>query len=275
MDASQGRVVLITGASSGIGRACAELLSARGHTVYGTSRQPLADAPRRWKWLALDVTQDDSVRRAVDAVLAAEGRIDVVVNNAGYALAGALEDSSLDEARRQLDTNLLGVLRVCKAVLPSMRERKAGLFIHISSLGGAVGLPFQGLYSASKFALEGLTESLRQEVASFGIEATLVQPGDVKTRITENRVLASQSGPGSVYRAQFETALATIEAEERAGVPPEDVARTVVTLVENGTVRVRYPVGRLAQRVAVMAKWVLPSRTFERLVMSVYGLSRG
>ncbi|WP_163989627.1 SDR family oxidoreductase [Pyxidicoccus caerfyrddinensis] len=274
MVASQGRVVLITGASSGIGRACAELLSERGHTVYGTSRQPLTEAPKGWRWLELDVTRDDSVRRAVDAVLAAEGRIDVVVNNAGYALAGSLEDTSIEEARQQFETNLLGVLRVCKAVLPSMRERRSGLFIHISSLGGAVGLPFQGLYSASKFALEGLTESLRQEVAPFGIQATLVQPGDVHTRITENRVLASQSGQGSAYRAPFETALKTIEADERDGVPPEDVARTVLELLEHGRVRVRYSVGKLVQRAAVMAKWVLPSRAFEALVMSLYGLSR-
>ncbi|WP_164008801.1 SDR family oxidoreductase [Pyxidicoccus trucidator] len=274
MDASQGRVVLITGASSGIGRACAELLSARGHTVYATSRQPGADAPTAWKWLELDVTRDDSVQRAVDAVLAAEGRIDVVVNNAGYALAGALEDCSVEQARQQLDTNLLGVLRVCKAVLPSMRARKSGLFIHISSLGGAVGLPFQGLYSASKFALEGLTECLRIEVAPFGIEATLLQPGDVKTRLTENRVLASQAGPGSAYQVQFETALRTIEADERDGVPPEDVARRVLELLERGPVRVRYSVGKLVQRAALLAKWVLPSRTFEQLLMSLYGLSR-
>ena len=274
MVASQGRVVLITGASSGIGRACADLLGEHGHIVYGTSRQPLADAPKGWRWLELDVTSDDSVQRAVATVLAAEGRIDVVVNNAGYALAGALEDTSIEEAKQQLDTNLLGAMRVCKAVLPSMRERRAGLFIHISSLGGEVGLPFQGLYSASKFALEGLTESLRQEVAPFGIQATLVQPGDVRTRITDNRVQARQSGPGSAYRASFEKALRTIEADERAGVPPEDVARRVLELLEKGSVRVRYSVGKLAQRAAVVAKSVLPSRTFELIVMSLYGLSR-
>ncbi|MBZ4418734.1 SDR family oxidoreductase [Myxococcus sp. RHSTA-1-4] len=274
MVAVQGRVVLITGASSGIGRACAELLSARGHIVYGTSRQPGAEAPPGWRLLEMDVTRDDSVQRAVDVVLAREGRIDVVVNNAGYALAGALEDISVEEAHRQLDTNLVGVLRVCKAVLPSMRERSSGLLVHISSLGGVVGLPFQGLYSASKFALEGLTESLRLEVAPFGIQATLVQPGDVRTRLTENRVKAQRSGPGSAYQAPFETALRTIEAEERAGVPPEEVARTVLELMEGGPVRVRYSVGKLAQRAAVLAKWVLPSRTFEQMVMSLYGLSR-
>ena len=137
---------------------------------------------------------------------------------------------------------------------------------------GAHGLPFQGLYSASKFALEGLTESLRQEVAPFGIQAPLVQPGDVKTPLTENRVLASQAGPGSAYREHFETVLGTIEADERAGVPPEDVARTVLELVAGGPVR--YSVGKLVQRAAVLAKWVLPSRTFEQLLMSFYGLSR-
>jgi NAD(P)-dependent dehydrogenase (short-subunit alcohol dehydrogenase family) len=274
MNASHGRVVLITGASSGIGRACAELLSARGHTVYGTHRQPGVEAPSGWRLVELDVTRDDSVRRAVDALLAREGRIDVVVNNAGYALAGALEDISVEEARRQLDTNLLGVLRVCQAVLPSMRERRSGLIINISSLGGVVGLPFQGLYSASKFALEGLTESLRQEVAPFGIQATLVQPGDVRTRLTENRVRALRSGPGSAYQAPFEAALRVIEAEERAGVPPEVVARTVLELMERESVSVRYSVGKLAQRAAVLARWVLPSRTFEQLVMSLYGLSR-
>ncbi|NMO17699.1 SDR family oxidoreductase [Pyxidicoccus fallax] len=275
MDASQGRVVLITGASSGIGRACAELLSARGHIVYGTSRRPGAVEARGWRLVEMDVTRDDSVQRAVDEVLTREGRIDVVVNNAGYALAGALEDISVEEASGLLDTNLLGVLRVCKAVLPSMRERRAGLLIHISSLGGMVGLPFQSFYSASKFALEGLTESLRQEVAPFGIQATLVQPGDVRTRLTENRVKAQRSGPGSAYQAPFETALRTIENDERNGVPAEDVARTVLELMEGGPVRVRYAVGKLAQRAAVLAKWVLPSRTFEQIVMSLYGLSRG
>lgn len=268
-----GKVVLITGASSGIGQACAELLGAAGHTVYGTSRQRQPDGARH-KMLTLDVTDDGSVQRAVESVLAAEGRLDVVVNNAGFVLAGAVEDVSVEEARRQLDTNFFGVLRVCKSVLPSMRARRSGLIINISSLGGAAGLPFQGLYSASKFALEGLTESLRQEVAPFGIEATLVQPGDVRTRVTENRVRAGQAGPDSPYWGAFSTALQTVEAEERAGVPPEEVARTVLALAGRQGVRVRYTVGHLSQRAALVAKTLLPSRAFERLLMSLYGLPR-
>lgn len=183
------KVVLVTGASSGIGQACAELLSARGHTVYGTSRKPPPE-PARHRMLELDVTRDDSVQKAVATVLEEQGHLDVVVNNAGYALAGPIEDTSIEEARHQLDTNFFGVLRVCKAVLPSMRARGSGLIVNVSSLGGMVGLPFQGLYSASKFALEGLTESLRQEVAPFGVQVTLLQPGDVRTAITDNRVRA-------------------------------------------------------------------------------------
>ncbi|HZI14834.1 MAG TPA: SDR family oxidoreductase [Myxococcus sp.] len=269
----RGRVVLVTGASSGIGQACAELLGAAGHTVYGTSRRSLPDGARH-KMLELDVTDDGSVQRGVEAVLAAEGHVDVVVNNAGYVLAGSVEDVSLEEARQQLDTNFFGVMRVCKAVLPSMRERRSGLIINISSLGGAAGLPFQGLYSASKFALEGLTESLRQEVAPFGIEATLVQPGDVRTRVRENRVKARRSGPGSAYWEAFATVLKTVEAEEGEGVPPEDVAHKVLALTERRGVRVRYTVGHLSQRASLLAKTLLPSRTFEQLVMSLYGLTR-
>lgn len=267
------RVVLITGASSGIGQACAELLGAEGHTVYGTSRRLTRDGAHH-KMLEMDVTQDVSVQRAVDAVLAAEGRIDVVVNNAGFVMAGAVEDVSVEEARQQLDTNFFGVLRVCKAVLPSMRAHQSGLIINISSLGGAAGLPFQGLYSASKFALEGLTESLRQEVAPFGIQATLVQPGDVKTRVRENRVKASQSGPGSAYREAFMKVLRAVETEEGEGIAPQAVAQKVLSLTETRGVRVRYTVGHLSQRAALFAKTLLPSRTFEQMVMSLYGLSR-
>ena len=272
MQLSEAKVVLITGASSGIGQACVRLLSAKGHTVYGTSRKP--GAVPECRMLELDVTRDESVRRAVDTVLAESGRIDVVVNNAGFAMAGAVEDTSLEEAQRQFDTNFFGVLRVCKAVLPGMRARGSGLIIQVSSLGGMVGLPFQGLYSASKFALEGLTESLRQEVAPFGVQVTLLQPGDVRTPITDNRIQARQADPGSVYRKSFEAALAIIAKEERAGIPPETVAERVLELMGQRVPKVRSTVGHLSQRVLTATKAFMPSKTFEKLVMSYYGLTR-
>ncbi|KFA90258.1 SDR family oxidoreductase [Archangium violaceum] len=274
MPSTEAKVVLVTGASSGIGQACARLLSARGHTVYGTSRKP-GTTLEGGRMLELDVTRDESVRRAVDTVLAESGRIDVVVNNAGFALAGAIEDTSLEEAQRQFDTNFFGVLRVCKAVLPDMRARGSGLIIQVSSLGGVVGLPFQGLYSASKFALEGLTESLRQEVAPFGVRVTLLQPGDVRTPITDNRVRVRQAGPGSSYQEYFEAALGIIEKEERAGVTPEAVAEQVLALMGRRVPEVRSTVGHLSQRVLTATKAFLPSKTFEKMVMSYYGLTRG
>ncbi len=268
---SAAKVVLVTGASSGIGRTCVELLSARGHTVYGTSRRP-SPVSAGHRMLELDVTRDDSVRKAVATVLEEQGHIDVVVNNAGQALAGPIEETSLEEAQHQLDINFFGVLRVCKAVLPAMRARGSGLIVNVSSLGGVVGLPFQGLYSASKFALEGLTESLRQEVAAFGIQVALVQPGDVRTAITDNRVRARGSGTGSVYHEAFEAALRIIEREERAGAHVDTVARQVLELMAGKPVAVRYAVGHLSQRLLAGTKAVLPSRVFERIVMSYYGL---
>ncbi|AGC42100.1 3-oxoacyl-ACP reductase [Myxococcus stipitatus DSM 14675] len=275
MSTSQGsKVVLVTGASSGIGEACAELLSVRGHIVYGTSRQLQVKPSVGYRMLELDVTRDESVRAAVRTVLEREGRIDVVVNNAGHALAGAVEDTSDEEAWRQLDTNVMGVLRVCRAVLPSMRERRTGRIINIGSLGGVVGLPFQGFYSASKFALEGLTESLRQEVEAFGIQATLVQPGDVRTGLTRSRVRAAAAGESSAYRESFEKVLSIIEKEEGDGVAAEVVARKVAEVMEEEDPRVRYSVGKWMQRAAVVAKPLLPSQTFEGILMSMFGLKR-
>lgn len=184
-------VVFITGASSGIGKICAEHLHAKGYRVYGTSRRasstPQAVGSDRFRLIAMDVNSEDSVQRAIQTVLVAEGRIDVVLNNAGDGVAGSVEDTSLDEAQRQLDTNFFGVLRVCHAALPIMRRQASGLIVNVSSLGGLVGLPFQGLYSASKFAVEGMTEALRMEVRPFGVRVVLVEPGDFRTGFTEQR----------------------------------------------------------------------------------------
>ena len=157
------RVALITGASSGIGRACATHLAACGVRVYGTSR--IASAGQDpFPMLQMDVTDDQSVQRAIEAIIHREGRLDIVVNNAGIAVAGPLELTSVEEAKRQIDVNLFGAFRVCRAVLPIMRNQGGGYIVNIGSIGGLIAIPFQPLYSASKFALEGMTESLRLEV---------------------------------------------------------------------------------------------------------------
>jgi len=178
-----GKVVLVTGASSGIGAACAEMLAKRGFRVYGSSRNPNFK-PSGYQALQMDVTDDRSVDEAVAQVIREAGSIDALVNNAGCGLAGAVEDTASIEALHQMDVNFMGPFRAARAILPGMRQRRSGVIVNVSSLGGLFGLPFQSFYSASKFAMEGWTESLRFEVSPFGIRVVLIEPGDVKTGFT-------------------------------------------------------------------------------------------
>lgn len=268
------RVALVTGASSGIGCATAALLASNGWRVYGSSRAaaspPTVDS--RLKWVAMDVRDDASVTAAVASVVDAEARIDLLVNSAGYGLAGSIEDTSIEEAQAQFDTNFFGTLRVTKAVLPHLRKQRGGLIVNVGSIGGVIGLPFQAMYSASKFALEGLTEGLRQEVASYGVQVVIVEPGDVRTNITANRVVARAARDGSAYDAAFRATRRIFEHEEHTGIGPDVVARAIVRLAAAPAPPVRVRVGKFAQTSSVIAKHALGSRTFERLLMAHYGL---
>ncbi len=270
------RVVLITGASSGLGRVCAEHLAALGHRVYGTSRGasfPGPDAPDAGPSLIpMDVRDDASVRAAVDFVLARHGRLDVLVNNAGVGLAGSVEDTTPDEARDLFETNLFGAHRVCRAVLPTLREQRAGLIVNISSLGGLVTIPFQGFYSASKFALESMSEALRMEARPFGVRVTLLEPGDFKTNFTANRAFAAQAGDGSVYEERCRRAVAVMEHDEQGGADPMALARLVAALLEKRTPRPRYPLGMFFQKLLVGLKRFLPAGLVEKSIMAYYKL---
>src|SRR5437868_7748992 len=195
-------VALITGASSGIGAACAAFLVQQGHRVYGGSRSAVSTAGV--EPITLDVSDDASVASAMETILAKDGRLDILVNNAGFGIAGAIEDTSIDEARAQFDVNFFGVLRMCRAVLPRMRQQKGGYIVNIGSIGGLIAIPFQGFYSASTFALEGFSEALRLEVRPFGIHVVLIEPGDHRTSFTQNRRSTAQPAAGSAYRDRFE-----------------------------------------------------------------------
>lgn len=265
-------VVLITGASSGIGKACAEHLAQRGYRVFGTSRRasfpstpPLPGQP---VMLQMDVTQDESVQQAIDSIVRGTGRLDVVVNNAGFGIAGAVEDTLMEEAKSQLETNFFGVLRVCKAALPVMRAQGEGLIVNVSSLGGIIALPFQALYSASKFAVEGLTEALRLEVRPFGIRVTLIEPGDMRTDFTTHRVRVT--APGSAYELYAERTLEIMERDERTGGAPEAVAVLLERILRSPSPAPRYRVGPAFQRLAAALKGILPDRLFEWALAKYY-----
>lgn len=267
------RVVLVTGASSGIGRACAGHLGRTGYRVFGASRRGAdAPAPGGTTMLTMDVDEDASVDTGVGRVVAEAGRLDAVVNSAGFALAGAAEETSSDEVRAVLETNLLGVWRVCRAALPVMRAQRSGTIITVSSIGGVIGVPFQSAYCAAKFAVEGFSEALSAEVKRFGIRVALVEPGDMPTALTDRRRFAGASGPESPYHPDQARALERAEAAERAGPDPSRVARLVQRILDARSPRLRYTVGRADQRMAVVLKRFLSDRLFEALVMRSYGI---
>jgi len=256
----EARSVLITGASAGIGLACAEALRAAGWAVTGASRR--GTAPAGCTGLVMDVDDDESVRAGVAGMLAQRGRIDALVAAAGWGVAGAVEQCPVAEAKAQFETNLWGCVRVVQQVLPAMRASGGGRIVLVSSIGGLIGIPFQAFYSSSKFALEGLGEALAYEVAPFGVEVTLVEPGNVKTDFTASRRIP-QTATGPLYGPAFTKALGAMERDEANGVPAADVAAVVRRVLEARRPPRRVSAGKPTERVGLLAKRVLPFRLFQ------------
>jgi NAD(P)-dependent dehydrogenase (short-subunit alcohol dehydrogenase family) len=272
VDHREPRVVLVTGASSGFGQAIAHALRARGWRVYGTSRAPSAAAADADPLLAMDVDDDASVAGAVDRLLRDAGRLDALVNNAGFGCAGALEDTTVEEARRQFETNFFGMHRVCRAVLPHMRGRRAGRIVNMSSMGGLVAVPFQGMYCATKYAVEAYTQALRMEVRPFGIQVSMIEPGDFATGFTAGRRLTAASTAGSPYAERCRAAVAKMAEDEAATRDLGPVVRATIAALESAQPRLRHAVASPLQRTLVGLRHLLPQRLFERLVMSHYGV---
>ncbi len=220
-----GRLAVVTGASAGIGRAIADRLDADGWSVVGVSRR--GSSPGTWQARVMDVDDDASVTDGMASIIGEHGRIDAVVACAGWGLAGPVELTPIAEARQQLETNFWGAVRTVQAALPSMRAHGSGRVVLISSIGGIVGIPFQAFYSASKFALEGFGEALAYEVAPFGVQVTLVEPGNVHTDFTESRRQVATPDGADRYAAATARAVEKMAEDEAAGVPATDVAAAV------------------------------------------------
>ncbi|MFA4917436.1 MAG: SDR family oxidoreductase [Syntrophales bacterium] len=265
------KVVLITGASSGIGNAAAIYLLEKGHNVYGASRTA-ATGTFSFKTLQMDVNNDDSVNDAISRIMNMEGKIDVLINCAGFGLAGSIEDTSVDEAKGLFETNFFGVFRVCKAVIPGMRNQKSGLIINIGSLAGLISIPFQAFYSSSKYAIESLTEALRIELLPFGIRVVLIEPGDFKTGFTVNRKKAAQSEINNTYRENFSKAISIMEQDESNGPSPVIIAELIGRIMDNPSPRLRYAICKLSQILPVKFRYFLPHKLSEYLLMKYYGL---
>jgi NAD(P)-dependent dehydrogenase (short-subunit alcohol dehydrogenase family) len=264
-----GKVILITGISSGFGKETARVLVEKGHIVYGTVRND-CEVALGVHALIMDLTDETSINLAVQKVISEQGRIDVLINNAGMHLGGPIEETPAELFKRQMNTNFNGLVHLLQATLPYMRKNNGGTIINISSIGGLMGLPFQAFYSASKFAIEGLSEALRMELKPFNIKVVVVNPGDFHTSNTSNRInIAAPEGP---YEAQFQKSIAIIGKDETGGWDPAILARKIGSIVNKKHPCNRYVVGSFEQKLAIVLKRILPISIFKSILESHYGI---
>ena len=265
------KVVLITGASSGIGKSIGEFLHHKGYVVYGTSRNPDKIANSLFPLIALDVRDVASVNAAVAKVISISKRIDVVINNAGVGITGPLEEIPTSEIKNNFDTNFFGPIEVMKAVLPQMRSQKSGLIINITSIAGYMGLPYRSIYSASKGALELITEALRMEVKPFGIQITNVAPGDFATNIAAGR-FHSPLIPGSPYEIPYRNTIKMMDSHVDGGSDPAGMASAIFEIIQNPAPDIHYKIGAFMQKFSIVLKRILPDKVYEKMLMKHFKL---
>ena len=265
------KVVLITGGSSGIGKSVGDFLQQNGFVVYGTSRNPDLVLDSVIPLVALDVRNVESIRKAIAKIISIAGRIDVVINNAGVGITGPLEEIPMDAIKNNFEINLFGPIEVMKAVLPHMRKQQSGLIINVTSIAGYMGLPYRSVYSASKGALELITEALRMEVKSFNIQITNIAPGDFATNIASSRFHAPII-EGSAYETSYSSILKMMDEHVNSGSDPIEMAEAVYKIIQNSNPKVHYKVGAFMQKFSIVLKRILPDLIYEKMVMNHYKL---
>jgi NAD(P)-dependent dehydrogenase (short-subunit alcohol dehydrogenase family) len=264
-------VVLITGGSSGIGKAISLFLKEKNYTVYGTSRNPDRYPDSPIPLLALDVQDQNSIQSAIKNLIEKEGQIDILINNAGVGITGPMEETPIDEVKNAMETNFYGPLRVLQAVLPHMRAQKSGRVINITSIAGYMGLPYRGIYSASKGALEIATEAYRMECAHLNIFFSNVAPGDFATNIAASRFHAPVLS-GSDYEKGYANTLKLIDEHVDDGQNPVEVAKKIYDILQQPSPGIHYKVGSFVQKFSIVLKKILPEKMYENMLKKHYGL---
>lgn len=265
------KVVLITGGSSGIGKTLCEYLHDKGYTVYGTSRNPQSVEQTKIPLIALDVRSRESINQAVKTLIEKEGKIDVLINNAGVGITGPLEETPIDEIQNNFHTNVFGPLELIQTVLPYMREKKSGMIVNITSIAGYMGLPYRGAYSSSKAAFEIISETLSMEVAPFGIKVCTVAPGDFATDIASRRYHApfdEKSPYAEIYKHQLDT----MDTHVNEGEDPIKMALVIHKILETNQPKLHYKVGSFLQVFSIVLKRILPDRIYENMLKKHYGI---
>ncbi|NAY90746.1 SDR family NAD(P)-dependent oxidoreductase [Muricauda sp. JGD-17] len=266
------KVILITGGSSGIGKSIGTFLTSKGNKVYGTTRNLNKHTDfDAFELLQLDVKSPESIQKAVSQIVSKEGKLDVLVNNAGVGITGPVEETPHEEILNVFDTNFHGPVHMMKAVLPQMRKQGGGLIINITSIAGYMGLPFRGYYSATKGALGLITEALRMETKDFGIKITNVAPGDFTTNIAAGRYHAPVA-QGSAYEQVYQQSLDLMNQHVDAGGDPMMVARKVYKIIQKQKPKIHYPVGAFMQKISLFLKKILPGKVYEKLLLNHYKL---
>ena len=265
------KIVLITGGSSGIGKSVGEFLVQKGFIVYGTSRSPEKYPESKFAIVALDVTKKETITGAINYVLSKEGHIDVLINNAGVGITGPIEEIPESEIKNNFDTNLFGPINVIKAVLPSMRAHGSGLIINVTSIAGYMGLPYRGIYSASKGAFELVTEAFRMEIKDFNIQMTNVAPGDFATNIASGRYHAPIL-ENSPYKIPYGNTLKLMDTHVDEGKDPLLMAKAIFKIINTPKPKVHYKIGEFMQKFSIVLKRILPDKTYEKLLLKHYKL---
>ena len=265
------KVVLITGGSSGIGKSIGEFLTDKGYRVYGTSRFPENYTDSKFPLLKLDVTQTKSINECVSELISKTSQIDVLINNAGVGITGPLEEIPIEEMKRNFETNFFGPITMINAVLPVMRSQQSGQILNISSIAGYMGLPFRGIYSASKGALELITESYRMELKTFKISMSTIAPGDFATNIAAGRYHAPVLND-SPYKNSYETTLSMMDSHVDSGKNPLLMAQVIHKIIRSKNPRVHYKVGAFLQKFSIVLKRILPDLWYEKLLSRFYNI---
>lgn len=266
------KVVLITGATTGLGRAMAESLARTGYHVFATGRNIPDDSKiTNLSYRYLDVKKSDSVKGTITGILEQHHRIDILINSAGLGLAGPLEEIPFEDIYNLFETNFFGTIRVTKHVIPIMRKQGEGLIVNISSIGGRIGLPFQSIYSSSKFAIESLTEALRIELKPFGIKVCLIEPGDYHTNVNHNRLTVIPQKESPYHKRLYEY-FDLLENNINKGSNPEELGRLILKITRTRKPRLRYRSGKLFEKITPLARNLIPNRIFEWFLAKFYKL---